>query len=419
MEKLFSAISGHFARTILIGSVLPATVFVIAFYLFVLPMIPWESHLAPRLEILDPEWRLAAAAGYIVILAGLLHIFNIPIIQLYEGYPWQYGPLGRRMSDHQRRAVEELVRRGDRARELRLDKAKPVTPAQDEELRGIWADCVQRRFFEYPDAEFVLPTRLGNVIRSFEMYPQRQYEISAIPFWPRFAARIKSEHAQMIDGAKALFDVTIHLSFLAGATAALLIVISCIFPTPFLTWPLFGWWAARLGISLCLAWFFYRGSIARAMEWGNLVRSAFDLHRHDVLKDLGFEPPPGDLISERAVWKDLSARFDVGDPPNARELHYDLRTIVLPHDAPMIVTRAAGPANSAGVRTVAIRVHNPRSRPTSDVKIVEHLPEGTELLWGTASVPFTGANPYHFQVPAIAAQNHVVISYRVRERGKG
>jgi hypothetical protein len=382
MEKLFSAISGHFGRSILIAAVLPATVFVIAIYLFVLPMIPWESHLAPRLEILDPQWRLAAAAGYIVILAGLLHIFNIPIIQLYEGYPWQYGPIGRWMSDRQARVMEDLKTRGDLAREVRLDRAKPVTAEQGEQLQNVWAASVHRRFFEYPDAEFVLPTRLGNVIRSFEMYPQRQYEISAIPFWPRFVARIKSEHAEMIDGAKALFDVTIHLSFLAFATAVFLIVVACLFPTPFLTLSLFWWWAARVGISLWLA-------------------------------DLGFDPPPGDLESERAVWKDLSARLDFGAPPNKRELRYDLRTIVLPHDAPMILTRAAGPTNQAGARMIAIRVHNPRLRTTDDVKIVEHLPEGTELVWGTASVPLTGTNPYYFHVPAIPAQSDVVISYQV------
>jgi len=413
MEKLFSAISGHFGRSILIAAVLPASVFVIAVYLFVLPMIPWESHLAPRLEILDPQWRLAVAAGCIVILAGLLHIFNIPIIQLFEGYPWQYGPIGRWMSDRQARVVKDLETRGDFAREVRLDQDNPVTAEQNKQLQDVWAASVHRRFFEYPDAEFVLPTRLGNVIRSFEMYPQRQYEISAIPFWPRFVARIKSEHAEMIDGAKALFDVTIHLSFLAFATAVFLIVTACLFPTPFLTLSLFWWWAARVGISLWLAWFFYRGAISRAMEWGDLVRSAFDLHRRDVLKDLGFDPPPGDLESERAVWKDLSERLDFGAPPNKRELRYDLRTIVLPHDSPMILTRAAGPANEGGIRTIAICVHNPRLRTTDDVKIVEHLPEGTELVWGTASVPLTGTNPYYFQVPAIPAQSDVVIRYQV------
>ncbi|HEX7150320.1 MAG TPA: hypothetical protein VF618_02445 [Thermoanaerobaculia bacterium] len=413
MEKIFSAISGHFGRSILIAAVLPATVFVIAIYLFVLPMIPWESHLAPRLEILDPQWRLAAAAGYIVILAGLLHIFNIPIIQLYEGYPWQHGLIGKWMSARNVRVVKDLETGGDLARDLRLDPANLVTAEQNEKLNTVWADSVRRRFFEYPDAEFVLPTRLGNVIRSFEMYPQRQYEISAIPFWPRFVARIKSEHAEMIDGAKALFDVTVHLSFLACATAILLIVVACFFPTPFLTLDLFWWWAARVGISLWLAWFFYRSAISRAMAWGDLVRSAFDLHRRDVLTDLGFDPPPGDLESERAVWKDLSERLDVGAPPNKRELRYDLRTIVLPHDAPMILTRAAGPAKPDGSRTITIRVHNPRLRTTNDVKIVEHLPETTELVWGTANVPLTGTNPYYFQVPAIPARSDVVISYQV------
>jgi hypothetical protein len=412
MEKLFSAISGQFGRSILIGALLPATLFVVAVYLFVLPMVPWESHLAARLEVLEPQWRLVAGFVYAVILAGLLHIFNIPIIRFYEGYPWQNGLIGRWRCRRQRAKANAVSGRVETARELRTAVPKSQTGLRDE-LRIVRDEARRRRFFEYPDPEYVLPTRLGNVIRSFEMYSQRQYGISAIPLWPRFAVRLRTEHAQMIDDAKTFFDVTIHLSFLAAVTAALLVVAACFFPTPFLTFDLFWPWGVRVGISVWVAWFFYNGSLSRAMEWGDLVRSAFDLHRGDVLAGLGFEPPPGDLESERAVWTEISRRFDFGEPLTERKLRFDLRTIVLPVDSPVMLTRAAGPPNAAGIRTVAIRVYNPQSRPADGVKIVEHVTNGMELLWGTASVSFTGTNPYHFQVPQIAAKGEVVISYQV------
>src|ERR1051325_9450885 len=106
--NIFASISGQFGRAIIIGALLPAALFVGAAYLFVLPMIPWEWRIVARIEAIQPQWKLAALAVFSIVGAGLLYIFNISIIRLYEGYPWKDGPIGRwRRGRHRDRIAAE------------------------------------------------------------------------------------------------------------------------------------------------------------------------------------------------------------------------------------------------------------------------------------------------------------------------
>jgi uncharacterized PurR-regulated membrane protein YhhQ (DUF165 family) len=93
MTSIFSAISGQFTRSIVLGALLPAIVFVIAVYLLVLPLVPWQWHVTALLEAVEPQWKAAIIGIVAILVAGVLHVFNTPIIRLFEGYPWQNGPL--------------------------------------------------------------------------------------------------------------------------------------------------------------------------------------------------------------------------------------------------------------------------------------------------------------------------------------
>jgi hypothetical protein len=274
---------------------------------------------------------------------------------------------------------------------------------------------MRRIMAEHPEADQILPTRLGNVIRSFEFYPTRQYGISAIPLWPRFAAKIKSEHAAILDDAKTSFDAVIHFSFLSFVLAGLLLLVGCLFPVPLATWRLFARWIGAIAVSTGLGWIFYRSSIARASEWGDLVRGVFDLYRADVLRDLGFDRTPGDLASERALWRSISVQIIFGDPVDGVALRFRTGTMILPDDALLIPTRAVGHTSKPDVWNVCVRIRNDRDRGIDGIEVVEHLESGFQFVYDSANLPVRGTNPYYFSVGSLQPNDEAVVRYRIMQ----
>jgi hypothetical protein len=417
MTGIFSAISGQFGRAIIIGALLPAAIFVVLFHVFVIPMLPWEWRLITRIAVLDAQWQVASLVVAATLIAGLLHVLNTSIIRFYEGYPWENGLIGRWRKKRYAKELAGRKRTRKLARELRRRLVRTnrwdlrlgaLTAARDDADRVIHSS--------YPAGRSVLPTRLGNVIRAFESYPRDQYGISAIPLWPRFVARIRPEHAAAIDEAKTSFDVAINLSFLAGLTAVSMIVIAAVYPLPLASTRLLTWFAVRVIAALALTGAFYALAIGRAAAWGDLCRGVFDLYRWDVLKDLGYETRPGDLASERALWGEISIQMIFGDPELGPALRYDPRTLVVPSNDWIALTRAvrlSGPS-----RQIAITVEN-RGRDSANVRITELLPagsayvDGSARLDGTTAVDVRGVNPYSFAVGRLAAGAKAVLTYEV------
>jgi hypothetical protein len=59
---------------------------------------------------------------------------------------------------------------------------------------------------------------------------------------------------------------------------------------------------------LLLSWISYRAAIREGSEAGRYRHAAFDLYRHEVLKQMALETPP-DAESERALWQQLTAEM--------------------------------------------------------------------------------------------------------------
>jgi len=106
-----------------------------------------------------------------------------------------------------------------------LDKDKKNA----ETVSDIWtrlSEVSRRLNSELPsDTSLLLPTRLGNVIRSFEEYPDRQYGIGAITLWPRLIAKIDKEYAAMMDDSKTSFDFMLNISLLSAFSALVITVV--------------------------------------------------------------------------------------------------------------------------------------------------------------------------------------------------
>lgn len=419
MTSIFTTISGQFGRAIIIGALLPAAVFVLVVHVFVVPMLPWEWRLITRVAVLDAQWQVASLVVAATLIAGLLSVMNTSITRFYEGYPWANGWLGRWRAAHHRAALLQRRRRVRLARELgrRLRRTRPLDPRRDA-LDTVRDDADREVHASYPAPRSVLPTRLGNVIRAFENYSRDQYGISAIPLWPRFVSRIRADHAAAIDDAKTSFDVAINLSFLSALTAFAMIAIVVIYPLPLAETRLRVWFLIRLAAAIGLIWAFYELAIDRAGAWGDLVRGVFDLYRWDVLKDLGYETRPGDLESERALWTAISVQMIFGDPPLGPMLRYDQRSMAVPKSNWLSLTRSVRLREDGG-RQIVVVVENRGADPISNVRLIEHLPVGSDYVEGSArldgqpSVPVRGTNPYAFTVGTLAAHARAELTYEV------
>lgn len=166
--------------------------FVIGFFLPVFFLVMLVAHLV---ELSSTPGAYASASGgtQVVIIGGtalfgglLLLGLNQFVIRTFAGYPLRdlTGLLARRLTDEEREQGRFLKALNVPTtcylrKWLRLETE--VTEERTE------AAVRLNRYFPWQSNE-VMPTRLGNAIRSFESYPFKTYGLDGPPNWPRVEA---------------------------------------------------------------------------------------------------------------------------------------------------------------------------------------------------------------------------------------
>jgi uncharacterized repeat protein (TIGR01451 family) len=461
MGGLFSTISGQFTKPIILGSLFPAAIFLAAGYFFVLPMAPWEMHDAARFAALEAQWKIVALTVTAMVLAFLLYVLNRSIIRLYEGYPWKDGKIGTALvKRHQKKLAEAIAQRAEihplrlrymaevkaaekKAKAIEEAKAKVATEEEkskaktgeekakaaiaEEKAKVVTLESREREMIKlqwiyYPKLSSVLPTRLGNIIRSFENYAERQYGFSAIAFWPRFAAKIDAPYAIALDDAKSSFDFVINLSFLSAVLFIVILLLGLAFPAPWMiSRALCAQWLAKLVVLAAASWLFYTAAAGSAQEWGDLVRGAFDLYRRPVLQSLGFTEVPSDLHAERALWAEISRQISWGDrfEADAPAVRFQSGSLeLLPANPALVLTRGVAAAATPKVRKIVVSVENTGTTEIAGVRFTDTLAAERQLVWSSArldgaAVKVTGTNPYTFAIGVVGGKSTRELSYEV------
>lgn len=165
---------------------------------------------------------------------------------------------------------------------------------------------------DFPDQEvFLLPTPFGNALRSFETYSRVMYGLDSIPAWTRLLAIIPKEYLEMIDGAKAHVDFWVNLGLVF-----ILLQIEYV-GLVFATGSILNWWIVGMWIML--------GTIAplratsSAREWGNYVKSAFDVFIPKLRDTLGIRVPKN-RQKEFVQWQKFSQALIFRLPEQLPEL---------------------------------------------------------------------------------------------------
>src|SRR5665213_1124290 len=169
MTSLLSSVSGQFTKSLILGTFLPVAVFVVLGLAFGLPLLPPDWPVLEQFKALDKQWLTIAASFLSVLITGLLYNLNIPIIRFYEGYPWKRSFFGRALCNRKAKQRKTLRQVRFRLQALKLAWKEVFAGSQGrryDEMDLSLMRILQQLDASYADDADVLPTRLGNTIRS-------------------------------------------------------------------------------------------------------------------------------------------------------------------------------------------------------------------------------------------------------------
>lgn len=153
----------------------------------------------------------------------------------------------------------------------------------------------------------VMPTRLGNILRACEVYPDDRYGAPGLLVWPRLYAQLPDAMIALIGDSRSALEFLLVLAALAsgfaGGSGVYLLVIGG---------PVWLYLACVLGSS-AIAVLAYSASLAAARTYAEYVRTAYDLYRSKVIETMNL-PRPANLAAELATWEAVQALLVQNEP---------------------------------------------------------------------------------------------------------
>ena len=426
MTTLLTSISGQFGRMVVLGTLFPVLLVSILNELIVAPILPFGSAVQDQFRKIatgEDKWAAVSLVFIVLVITGILYNLNIPIIRIYEGYPWKGSYLGTLFAVRKKRRFRTFVPLRLAMRYLRRDLVTleiggPLRTSLQSEQNTL-ALYINS---ELPDREdLVLPTRLGNVIRCFERYSSVAYGMDAIVLWPRLVAKIDSTFASTIDETKTSLDFMVNSSFLCAISGGFVVMIGVLTRIPFSMSSVVYWlWRAFLFLGLSVV--FYTFSIGRAKAWGEQVKSAFDLYRFDLLKMLGYQQQPATFFEEKALWQRISLQLLYADSRETPVPYKSAptRVIAAPVGIQLEIKRRVTPAGVAGNVDVEITLENKdKKRPADMVRLSETIPDGFKFLLNTAhasagSLSVSNLVPLEMVLDTIGPGTKVTVAYMLK-----
>jgi hypothetical protein len=326
LAAFWSGLGGEFAKHWAVRILTPA----FAFWAGGLAIVWWSGH---SNQIHDGGWsaalsstartleELPAMAQVVLVLCGLLLLaasgliaerLTLPLLRLLEGY-WSRPAWLRRRLVARRRGVRagwsetvESLRtkqaRGDLGRkeliELReLDARVRLDYDEVARLEGLKARA--RRFSADEAAQLArgaailrnmpredhlgMPTRLGDILRAAERRPGDKYGLDAVVCWYRLWTVLPADTRSEVAQVRLALDSALR---------------TCLWGALFLVWTPWLWWAA-VPIGIVVPLLVYRVSmLSAATLFGDLVETAFDMHRMQLYDALHL-PRPTSAADER------------------------------------------------------------------------------------------------------------------------
>ena len=325
----------------LTASLIPSLGFVTLSMLIFQPIMPQGliTRLGGTFNPLSASGLLALLLT--IVLGFTLTSLNTFVMKFFEGYVF-FKRFKFMIVKHQKHAKQLL-----RKRELiqrKIDRlSETQTQREQEKLIGLidqaqLLDTYFQANFPYPyNDEDIMPTKFGNIMKASETYPMERYNIDGVPLWPRLINVIPDRYMSFLDQKNNQLSFLLNCSVLSALFSVLCLVAAIYqfilaqltlhnLPSPIYFVQidrgievysqrafLYG---AILLLSLFMAYLFHRASLFIVSEYGDIIRSTYDLFRFDLLVQLKRKPPKT-IIKEREIWNDVCSflnRGDVGGP---------------------------------------------------------------------------------------------------------
>lgn len=234
----------------------------------------WDwSDLTTVINSLDEPIQIAVLfVALLAVLASAFVIqqFDLAVLRWFEGYWPPFLKHVRRWCLQRQQAQFDRLDQRWQTLLSQYDQGT-LSPDTAEELATM--EETLRRFPSARDR--LMPTRLGNLLRAAESRPSDKYGLDAIVCWPRLWLLLPDNAKQDLQTARADLNTAARL-WLWGML--------------FILWVFFGvWWPPLVGG--LVAWFAYGWMLSAAEVYGNLLESAFDLHRMALYDALHFSRP--------------------------------------------------------------------------------------------------------------------------------
>ncbi len=225
----------------------------------------------------------------------LASLFDSGIYQIYSGQNWP-----QRLRGHFTDRFNEKI-------EARYEQLKKSKDAAEKQTLLDWLAAFPLKSRAKTKTEAVLPTRLGNIVRSYEAYPSRRYGMSGPGFWPRMWMVVEGDRRREMDAVSAQADCATYVSFLmiwvSGFYVVAFIFDGLNFPTQvfgptFTSTVSIGALSLRLDPLILLIWgliflvlarSFYLISLPLHLRYGDYFRAVFDLHRESLRRRMTTE----------------------------------------------------------------------------------------------------------------------------------
>lgn len=259
------------------------------------------------------------------VLAVLILMLNHPFYRFFEGYTypeWVADRLKRRKRKYLVDSSTEINALHNRW----ADQGDTFASSDLNRYRALRRDLVKWMPSKESD---VLPTRFGNAIKAFEVYPRDVYGADGVTMWLRLSSVVPKSFSDKIDESRSQIDFLINCCLFSAAISALgfgrtiysacwrsvdlysrdgVVAFISSFEPHWLLWTIGG---------AIASYGFYSWAVTRVPAWGDVVMSAFDCYLPALATQLGFELPKTEA-KQRDFWTTLSQQMTYGREPDGR-----------------------------------------------------------------------------------------------------
>ena len=232
-----------------------------------------------EINALPAVTQSALLIGALLVLAAssrLMEFLRLPVLRLLEGY-WPFRWLAAWVAGYRRERVLDRKRRWG-ALMLKRD-GEGLTWAEQRELARLEA----WRFHTPRDAEDILPTRLGDILKTAETRPRQRYGLDPVLLWPHLWLALPDNVRGDLAAARARLDKLVE----SWAWGFLFAGWSC-------AWR-WAWVIALLWMAIA-----YILALGAAETFADLLLATFDTYRWRLYESLRW-PLPESSEEERAA----------------------------------------------------------------------------------------------------------------------